>query len=160
MPTLNKNRGFTLVELVAVILLVGILSLSILPSFFSRDSFNERALRDELYSALHFVRQRAIDDHDSTAPCYSITWNATSLLLRRGITVISDYAGSSGQINLASRYPNTGVSPSSGSVFFDGLGNIYSSGCGVTPISTTDITITADQTVTLRIHGTGYVQRL
>ena len=54
------NRGFTLVELIVVILLIGILSISIAPRFFSVTSYQDRKASDELLSALRYTQQMAM----------------------------------------------------------------------------------------------------
>ncbi|MGD8484501.1 MAG: type II secretion system protein [Thioalkalispiraceae bacterium] len=60
---MNKNNltGFTLVELIVVILLVGIISVFILPRFFSADVFAERRVKDEIISALRYTQQLAMN---------------------------------------------------------------------------------------------------
>jgi prepilin-type N-terminal cleavage/methylation domain-containing protein len=57
---LMKKSGFTLVELVTVILLLGILSAIALPRFFDNDSFTSFFDKTEFESALSWTRNRAI----------------------------------------------------------------------------------------------------
>ena len=59
---INKNkRGFTLVELIVVILLTGILSISIAPRFFAVSSYEDRKAADELLTALRHTQQMAMN---------------------------------------------------------------------------------------------------
>lgn len=53
--------GFTLVELIVVILLIGILSISIAPRFFSVGNYQDRRAVDELLVALRYTQQMAMN---------------------------------------------------------------------------------------------------
>lgn len=57
----TKNAGFTIVELVVVILILGILSLSVGPRFFATSSYENRKAKDELLSALRYSQQLAMN---------------------------------------------------------------------------------------------------
>lgn len=57
----NKNAGFTLVELIVVILLIGILSISIAPRFFGVSAYEDRKAIDELLTALRHTQQMAMN---------------------------------------------------------------------------------------------------
>jgi len=63
MQMASKN-GFTLVELVIVIILLGIVSTVVLPRFFSEDTFTNSYQRSEFDSAISWVRNRTV-----TAQC-------------------------------------------------------------------------------------------
>lgn len=55
-----QSRAFTLVELIVVILIIGILSISIAPRFFSVNSYQDRRAVDELLVALRYTQQMAM----------------------------------------------------------------------------------------------------
>lgn len=57
----SKKTGFTLVELIVVILIVGILSISIAPRFFGVSSYEDRKASDELLTALRHTQQMAMN---------------------------------------------------------------------------------------------------
>jgi prepilin-type N-terminal cleavage/methylation domain-containing protein len=57
---MRKIRGFTVVELVTVIILLGILSAVTLPRFFSASSFTDSIAKSEFQNALSWARNRAI----------------------------------------------------------------------------------------------------
>lgn len=56
----TQQKGFTLVELVVVIIVLGVLSAVALPKFFDSQSYDERGFRDELITALRFAHKRAV----------------------------------------------------------------------------------------------------
>lgn len=65
---MNKHQiGFTLVELVTVIILIGILAVSVLPKFDGTASYEAHTHRAQLISALRLTQQRAMQQTDSTA---------------------------------------------------------------------------------------------
>lgn len=69
-----KNSGFTLVELIVVILLIGILSVSAIPRFFSDDSFKARGVADELITSIRHTQRlsmaRGVQHRIDVEPTY------------------------------------------------------------------------------------------
>lgn len=61
LQTIKKTSGFTLVELIVVILITGILSISIAPRFFGVSSYEDRKATDELLTALRYTQQMAMN---------------------------------------------------------------------------------------------------
>lgn len=59
-PIPTKQLGFTLVELILVLVLLGTLAAIGLPRFFSTDTFTTANDRAALQSALNYVRNRAV----------------------------------------------------------------------------------------------------
>jgi len=55
-----KSHGFTLVELVLVIVLLSILSVVAVPRFFERSAFQDRAVYDDIASTLRYAQKVAI----------------------------------------------------------------------------------------------------
>jgi len=59
----NSQRGFTLVELITVMVIVGILAVSVLPRFFTVSDFENRGSADQVKSLLRFAQKTAIAQH-------------------------------------------------------------------------------------------------
>lgn len=53
-------RGFTIIELVVVIVVVGILAVTVLPRFANKSDFDQAGFRDQVVSVLQFSRKIAI----------------------------------------------------------------------------------------------------
>ena len=57
----QKKLGFTIIELIVVILIAGILSVSIIPRFFNTETYKNRLATDELLAALRYSQQVAMN---------------------------------------------------------------------------------------------------
>jgi prepilin-type N-terminal cleavage/methylation domain-containing protein len=64
MTTTRTHSGFTLVELVITIMLIGIVSAVAISRMISADAFNAIAVREELISAFRMAQQKAIGHVD------------------------------------------------------------------------------------------------
>jgi MSHA pilin protein MshC len=59
----TSSRGFTLVELVAVLIITSILALVALPRFYKPQAFDARIQYDQALSVLHYAQKIAIAQH-------------------------------------------------------------------------------------------------
>ena len=67
---LAANRGFTLIELIIVIIILGILSVTVAPKFFTTSGFSEFAYRSDVIAKLRLIQTRAMQQVNE--PCHRV----------------------------------------------------------------------------------------
>ena len=72
-------RGFTLVELIMVIVIVGVLAVAALPRFWDRQVFDSRGFYDETLSALRYAQKTAIAQRRNV--CAAFTANTVTFTI-------------------------------------------------------------------------------
>lgn len=81
-----RNRGFTLIELIVVIIVVSILSVTILPRFANKADFEQAGFRDRTVAVLQYARKIAI----SSRRYICVTVGAGSINLKMVPTLPDD----------------------------------------------------------------------
>lgn len=70
------NKGFSLIELIVVIIMISILAVSVAPKFDGTDSYEAHTHRAHLISALRLTQQRAMQQTDNTTGyCHDLTFD-------------------------------------------------------------------------------------
>jgi MSHA pilin protein MshC len=135
-PASSAQRGFTLVELITVMLIVGIVAVVAVPRFFDADVFQSRGTADQIMAALRYGQKVAVAQHRSVDVIISAaaTSNCGAALTGGNVgCAISD------NVAVVPALPQT--------VTFDALGR-RTAGSGTFTVGSTTITIEAE---------TGYV---
>ncbi|PKG85259.1 MSHA biogenesis protein MshC [Colwellia sp. 75C3] len=71
-----NNKGFTLIELIVVIIIIGILAVTVAPKFDGTASYEAHSHRAQLISALRLTQQRAMQQTDTTDDyCHQIVFD-------------------------------------------------------------------------------------
>jgi MSHA pilin protein MshC len=159
--SMTINSGFTLIELIIVIIILGILSTTVAPKFFTSSGFSEYVYRSDAIAKLRLIQIKAMqqtgnnasdchqvlvtnkklgapDDCDDS-PSYTDAWDAN--LLATGMEI-------DGNDNVSFTTDMVGNKFS-----FDSLGRPIS--CGPCVIS-----INGEQTVKIQIEKEGYIHGL
>ena len=151
----KTQRGFTLVELITVIVIVGIIAVAAIPRFFSNNSFMSRGFHDQVISTLRNAQKTAIAQHRFVC----VTFASNSITLMYDPTSPStSHTTASCTLNLTSPAGATpyivnapsGVTLSGGTAFsFDALGR-------PNPNAVQSIAVSGYSSITV-VAETGYV---
>ena len=157
-----QQRGFTLLELVQVIILIGILAAVVGSRFITTSEFDGYLVRDQLIVTSRMAQQRAMYD---TVSCYRLNLANNYYSVQRSV----DNGANWTTVVPTSNDPDDAVqksyiraisgAPLNQSVYFDQLGNTLTNcaGAGGSLVAgTTVITLTGDITLTFNICATGY----
>lgn len=145
---MEKQLGFTLVELVTTIMLIAILSVVVLPRFFTGSSYSAFTLRDEFIGELRRVQLMAMNNQDR---CYGVNVAASDYRMMSYQTDCSSVIVTGTAQKLPS---NTSINLSGNSDFslvFNRDGGITSCGAGCV------IKVSADDTLDITIESQGYI---
>ena len=151
-PVCRSQGGFTLVELVVVLILVGILAAVAIPRLVGIGSFDTRGFYDRVASGLRYAQKQAIAKRRVVCVSFAAASITFTFEPTAGLGCTQNLAGPSGQS------PYTVVPQGSGIAFtstptnfsFDALGR---------PSTGQTISITGDGTRTLSVEPeTGYVR--
>jgi MSHA pilin protein MshC len=72
-------RGFTLVELIVTMIIIGIMAVAVLPRFADRSAFEERGFRDETLALLRWAQKSAVAQR--RAVCAALNDNGVALTI-------------------------------------------------------------------------------
>lgn len=142
--------GFTLIELVMVIVILSILSVVAAPKFFDNSVFQSRGFADQVLATLRYAQKTAIAQHRLACA------NLTSATVTLTIANLSSDTSCSLALNLPDRVGNTLDAPTgitltpATSINFDALGRAN------TPAN---ITISGVATAIIVEAETGYVHQ-
>ena len=152
----SHNSGFSLVELITVILLLGILGVVALGRFGNQDAFAARGFFDDTVTAVRFAQKLAI----SSGCDVRVITTATSYELRRSSSCVADDFTSPvvNPANRSNNYQNVNIPPgfslTAGSITFDARGRREG--------ATSDFSVSDGSTIySFRVHAsTGLVEVL
>ncbi len=95
---ITHHAGFTFVELVVVIVIIGVLAVAVLPRFADQSAFESRGFHDETLSLLRYAQKTAIAQRRTVC----VTLNGTGVTLSIDTNTPAD-----GVCNVAPTLPNT-----------------------------------------------------
>ncbi|QIR13371.1 prepilin-type N-terminal cleavage/methylation domain-containing protein [Shewanella aestuarii] len=155
----QMQNGFSLVELVTTILLIGILAVTVLPRLFSDSSYSAYALRNEFIAELRQGQLRALNNTDR---CYDINVTVAGYQLRHysarngnacsgtllRTELLQEFQGGAYVSLLAGGSQNFTVT-------FDSLGRLLQPIC-----SGACFNIIADDTLVVAVESEGYIHAM
>jgi len=114
-----RVRGFTLVELVVVILIVGIMAVAVIPRFVGRAGFDARGFFDETQAMLRYGQKVAVAQHASVF----VRLNAGTLDLCYDAACASRVLNPADRTSFSKSAPSgVGIASTAASFSFDALG--------------------------------------
>jgi MSHA pilin protein MshC len=142
----RSARGFTLVELVIVMTVIGILAVTLGPKFFTQNVFSQRGYADELASALRYAQKTAVS---SGCP--------TLLTLTSTTYVVAQQAASGNSCNPSDTTWSTPVIAADGAPTASPTGTYQFDDQGRLTGNSSTTLIVGARTITI-VPGTGFVQ--
>ena len=156
--TRPHQRGFTLPELIAVVMLISILAATALPKLQGALSFRDDAWHDQVVAALRYAHQTAISHRRLV--CADLTSGRLTLTIAAANPAVVCSAalpgidGSSASADSQGAATAASVSPA-GSFYFQPSGRVTTDGAGATAVTRT-ISIAGEDDIVL-IGETGRV---
>jgi MSHA pilin protein MshC len=156
LPRQRGERGFTLVELVMVMVLVGVLAVYAVPRMLNTGDFYARGFHDQSLGYLRFAQKTAIAQRRTV--CVSLSASAISLRIASvagSNSCTANLAGPGGEAGLTAR---SGVALSSAPVSFnfDALGQPVNAATGAAAPAQVLQVVGVTPSITIEA-GTGYV---
>lgn len=161
---MQAQRGFTLVELVVVIILVGVLAVVAIPRFRGVSSFNAMGFTDRVKESLRYAQKQAIAKRRNV--CVAVNAAGTSVAFTYANAAGSAVACGPALIGPAGQNPfvvtaeraGAVISPAPLSFGFDALGRPINTATGVPLAAVQVITVTGDTARAFSVEPeTGYV---
>ena len=180
---MHKKSGFTLIELVIVIILLGILAATAIPKFIGNNGFETQTYRDQLLQLLKTVQQQAMSCDEACREGREANFYACNKVIivagsstepnRFGIPENCDDEATVFTLPDSFNPPQLGMSKTEASsnsiefsvsntaqpgvIEFNSLG--IASGCDGNVLGC-NISITGEQPLTIRIEPQGYIHEL
>lgn len=153
----SLQLGFTIIELIVVILILGIMAVSVVPKFFNSTGFQEYTYQAEVITKLRSIQLRAMQQINS-GECHTVIVTTSALgipepcdsILPDGWQGENEDTRESGTTNVKVDTNHDVIfSPTGFSFTFDGMGR---PSCG-----TCLIKVKGDSELTIKIESEGYI---
>jgi MSHA pilin protein MshC len=152
--SLNKslNQGFTLIELIIVIIILGILSVTVVPKFFTAKGFSEYGYRTDVIAKLRLIQLKAMQQTQAdNSDCHRVLLTTTKLGIADDC---ASFENSATKVQIADQDNVTFSSNITDNIFsFDSMGR---PSCN----APCQITINGEQTISVQIESEGYIHAL
>jgi MSHA pilin protein MshC len=162
----SNHKGFTLIELITVIILISIMAVNVLPKFFTSNGFEEYTYRDELITKLRAIQLRTMQQSNNTR-CHQIGVEIASKTIGLLATVensvpavcLASYAGDTTKVVIEPSH-NVTFSLSEGltNFSFSSLGKPF--GCILKDPCDITITLSGESDLKVFINSEGYIYEI
>ena len=155
---LTKKLGFSLIELITTILLIGIIAVSVLPRFIGSSTYSAHSLRSEFISELRLIQLKALNNVDR---CFRVDVSAAGFQLKHFTRGVGNTCANLVRTESLQAFEGGAsielVSPASHSfsITFDTLGRLVSPTCDGLCFNSI-----ADDTLGIGVSSEGYIYAL
>jgi MSHA pilin protein MshC len=153
----NSAAGFTLIEVITVIIIIGILSVNVLPKFLSSSGFEKYTYRDELLTKLRGIQQRAMQRTDAARCLVSVTSKQVT-------GCDSSSAGDSTSVAVSTSHNVSftveNIPANTNTFSFSDLGRPQGCNAATAPCEITLTVVGGEQSLSIRINQEGYIYAL
>lgn len=123
----EASKGFTLLELIATITIIGIMAVVILPKWQGNSGFEERAFRDRVIASLRYAQKSAIATRRTTCASFSASPAAVAFRISTNNGAVdcstgSILVGSDGTQLMVTAASGVAFSPLPANITFDAAG--------------------------------------
>lgn len=151
----QKQRAFSLIELVLVMLIIGILAVSVAPRFFSQSDISHVTTRDRIIAQLRLVQLQAMNQINV---CNRIRFTSTQVGIEQNAG-----AACGGALNPQSLIDVSSINVTSDSqqaftLQFDGQGRVIPGASG--EFNSIQIKVSGAEAVDIKIEAQGYIHAL
>jgi MSHA pilin protein MshC len=146
-----KRNGFTMIELIVVIIIIAIMSTTVIPKFFTSTGFQEYTYQAEIITKLRSIQLRAMQQTNSSE-CHTVLVTESALGIPETCTslTLGNWQNATTSVIIESGHDVTfDVSSGNYSLTFDSMGRPNCSPCL--------ITVLGDSTLTIKIESEGYI---
>lgn len=156
--SIKADCGFTLIELIIVIIILGILSVTVVPKFFTSKGFSEYAYRTDVIAKLRLIQTKAMQQTDFDARfCHRVLVNTKKLGAPEDCDASPNFSNqwqdSATRLQIDTNDNITFSTNIVDNTFtFDSMGRPSCSSC--------IITISGAQSVSVKIEPEGYIHAL
>lgn len=152
-----RMAGFTLVELIMVMVLLGLLSIVVLPRLSGSSEFKSVGFHGEVVAALRYAQKSAVSHRrlvcaDIAASSVTLTVAAANPASACGTSTLKAPNGDSAYASSSSAFIESGV----GRIYFQPSGSVTSDGAGTAILGKYGITVKGMLPITVE-GATGYV---
>jgi MSHA pilin protein MshC len=157
---MKSYRGFTLVELIITIILIGILATTVAPKFFTSEGYQEYTYRADIINKLRAIQLRAMQQTDGSK-CHQVLIDTKKLGLpdqackTSSSAFTSDWQASTTDVAIEGNH-DVSLSASEDRILFDSLGKpddaCVASGC--------TITVIGSESLVIKIESEGYIHAI
>ena len=155
----SNDKGFTLIELIVVIIMIAIMAVTVLPNFLTSKGFEEYTYRDELINKLRSIQLRAMQQtNNSRCQLIQISSSFIGLLATtpNAATCEASFAGESTTVAINDNHNvNFTISEGLSSFSFSSLGKPL--GCAAIIPCEITLTVIGESSLAVKINSEGYI---